>query len=94
MVPLGFVFGLAHGGLFPALMARLFEGVDPAARITLAGLANGLLHLGMMSVFLLGALANHTGFALVFVSAGALVAASAVFFVPGGAPSKRSVAKL
>lgn len=93
MVPLGFVFGLAHGALFPALMALLFEGVDPTARITRAGLANGLLHLGMMSAFLFGALANHTGFVLVFVLAGALVAAAAIFFVPGGAPSKRSVAK-
>ncbi len=88
MVPLGFLFGLVHGGLFPALMALLFEGVDPAARITLAGLANGLLHLGMMSVFLFGALANHTGFALVFESAGALVAASAIFLVPRAVPSK------
>jgi hypothetical protein len=57
------------------------------------GPANGLLHLGMMSVFLFGALANHTEFALVFVLAGALVAASAIFFIPGGSPSKRTVAK-
>ena len=82
LVPLGLMFGLAHGGLFPALMALLFEGVAPNERTWLAGLANGLLNLGMMSVFAFGALASRTGFEVIFVLAGALVATSALLLVP------------
>jgi MFS family permease len=82
MVSLGFVFGLAHGALFPALMALLFKDVDPRDRTWLAGLANGVLQLGMLSVSLFGALADHTGFDLVFILAGALVAVSSVLLVP------------
>ena len=82
LVWLGFGFGLAHGGLFPALMALLFEDVAPGERTWLAGLSNGVLNLGMLSVSLFGALANHAGFEVVFVLAGALVAFSAVFLGP------------
>jgi hypothetical protein len=63
-------------------MALLFEGVAPNERTWLAGLANGLLNLGMMSVFAFGALANRTGFEVIFVLAGALVATSALLLVP------------
>jgi hypothetical protein len=56
--------------------------VDARERTWLAGLANGVLQLGMLSMSLFGALANHTGFELVFVLAGALVAASSVLLVP------------
>ena len=82
MVSLGFLFGLAHGALFPALMALLFKDVEPRDRTWLAGLSNGVLQLGMLSVSLFGALANHMGFEPVFVLAGALVAASSVLLVP------------
>ena len=82
MVSLGFVFGLAHGALFPALMAFLFKDVDPRDRTWLAGLSNGVLQLGMLSVSLFGALANHAGFDLVFILAGALVASSSVLLMP------------
>jgi len=82
MVSLGFAFGLAHGALFPALMALLFQDVDARDRTWLASLSNGVLQLGMLSVSLFGTLANHTGFDLVFVLAGALVAASSVLLVP------------
>jgi MFS family permease len=82
MVSLGFVFGLAHGALFPALMALLFKDVDARDRTWLASLSNGVLQLGMLSVSLFGALANRTGFELVFILAGVLVAASAVLLRP------------
>jgi predicted MFS family arabinose efflux permease len=81
MVSLGFVFGLAHGALFPALMALLFKDVEPRDRTWLAGLSNGVLQLGMLSVSLFGALANHTGFELVFILVGALVAAASVLLM-------------
>jgi inner membrane protein involved in colicin E2 resistance len=45
-------------------------------------MTNGLLNLGMMSVFLFGALADHVGFKVVFVLAGGLVAASATVLIP------------
>ncbi|HJX53625.1 MAG TPA: hypothetical protein VJ801_12735 [Polyangia bacterium] len=61
---------------------HILKDVAPRDRTWLAGLANGVLQLGMLSVSLFGALANHTGFTLVFVVAGALVAASSVLLVP------------
>ena len=82
MLSLGFVFGLAHGGLFPALMALLFKDVEARDRTWLAGLANGVLQLGMLSVSLFGVLADHAGFQLVFVMAGVLVMGSAVLLGP------------
>ena len=74
----GFVFGLAHGALFPALMALVFERVSAAARGPLAALSNSLLHLGMMGVFAFGALAGHTGFPTVFALVGGIVGLSSV----------------
>jgi len=77
LVPLGIGFGLAHGVLFPALMALLFTDASPPTRANLAGLANGVMSLGMLSVMAFGQLANHVGLEAVFVIAGALVAAAA-----------------
>ena len=78
MVALGLVFGLAHGALFPALMAQLFHSTEPAERAKLAGFSNGVLNLGMLTVLGFGQLANHFGLALVFVATGMLVAGSAL----------------
>jgi len=74
----GFVFGLAHGALFPALMALVFERVSASARGPLAALSNSTIHLGMMGVFAFGALAGHTGFPTVFAIVGSLVGLSAL----------------
>jgi MFS family permease len=77
LVYLGLVFGLAHGALFPALMALLFCDADPAERAKLAAFANGVMNLGMLTVLGFGQLANHFGLVSVFLTTGTLVAASA-----------------
>jgi predicted MFS family arabinose efflux permease len=70
---LGVGFGLAHGVLFPSLLALLFDGAEPATRAKLSGLANGVMNLGMLSVFILGQVANHVGLPAVFIATGALI---------------------
>jgi len=77
MVALGLVFGLAHGALFPALMALLFQDAEPAERAKLAAFSNGVMNLGMVTVLGFGQLANHFGLVAVFLATGTLVAASA-----------------
>lgn len=78
MVGLGLIFGLAHGALFPALMALLFQDTKPAERAKLAAFSNGVMNLGMLTVLGFGQLANHFGLALVFVAMGVLLAGSAL----------------
>ena len=85
MVALGLVFGLAHGALFPALMALLFHDTAPAARAKLAAFSNGVMNLGMLTVLGFGQLANHFGLATVFVITGLLVAGSALLRGDAGA---------
>ena len=68
---------MAHGVLFPALMALLFDRARPAERARLAAYSNGVINLGMLTVLGFGQLANHAGLAAVFVVTGGLVAASA-----------------
>lgn len=74
---LGVAFGLAHGVLFPALLALLFDGAPPSTRARLSNLANGVMNLGMLSVFVFGQAANHVGLPAVFIAAGTLILASA-----------------
>jgi MFS family permease len=77
LAPLGVGFGLAHGVLFPALMALLFVDADSTERANLAAIANGVMNVGLLSVLLFGQLANHVGLPAVFVLTGVLVAAAA-----------------
>jgi MFS family permease len=79
---LGLGFGLAHGALFPALMAMLFDQVPPAERARLAAFANGVLNLGMLTVLGFGQLANRAGLAMVFLITGGLVATFALLLSP------------
>jgi MFS family permease len=83
---LGLGFGLAHGVLFPALLAMLFDEVPPADRAHMAALANGVLNLGMLTVLAFGQLANRAGLAVVFLIAGALVASVALLLAPRAGP--------
>ena len=78
IVLLGLGFGFVHGALFPALMALVFLGTEPAERAQLASLANGVMNLGMLSVLGFGQLANHFGLVLVFLATGILVAVSSL----------------
>jgi predicted MFS family arabinose efflux permease len=82
LIVLGLGFGAAHGSLYPALMALLFTDVEPRARTPLAGLANGVIYLGMLSVWGFGQLGNSVGLTSVFVVGGIVVAASALLLAP------------
>jgi MFS family permease len=77
LIGLGLLFGFAHGVLFPALMAMLFQGTKPSERASLAGLSNGVMSLGMLTVPVFGQIANRVGLVPVFLFTGALVSASA-----------------
>ena len=79
LVGLGLVFGLAHGALFPALMALLFHDAEPAERAKLAAFANGVMNLGMLTVLGFGQLANHFGLVSVFLTTGTLLVAASAF---------------
>jgi MFS family permease len=82
LVPLGIGFGVAHGVLFPALMALLFANADPGERAKLAGFANGVVNVGMFSVLGFGQLANRVGLPAIFALTGGLVAFSAWLMAP------------
>jgi MFS family permease len=82
LAPLGVGFGLAHGVLFPALMALLLADAEPAERAKLASFANGATNLGMLTMLAFGQLANHLGLAAVFLVTGALVGAAALLLWP------------
>jgi MFS family permease len=94
IVPLGIGFGLAHGVLFPALMALLFADAEPAERAKLAGFGNGVMNLGLLSVLGLGQLANHVGVAALFVLTGALVAFAAWLLAPAPVQSDAELRSL
>jgi MFS family permease len=79
LAPLGLGFGLAHGALFPSLLALLFDGAEPATRAKLSSQANGVMNLGMLSVFVFGQAANHVGLPAIFIATGALIVASSHF---------------
>ena len=81
MVALGLVFGLAHGVLFPALMAQLFHDTAPSERAKLAAFSNGVMNLGMLTVLGFGQMTNHFGLVSVFLTTGTLVAASALLSI-------------
>jgi MFS family permease len=91
LVVFGLLFGLAHGALYPALMAMLFRESSPAERAPLAGLSNGVMNLGMLTVLAFGQMANHLGLVPVFLITGSLVAASALLVrdVAAESPTKR-----
>jgi MFS family permease len=76
IVALGLAFGLAHGALFPTLMALLFQNAEPEVRSQLAGFSNGVLNLGMLMVLGFGQMANHMGLVPVFVLSGLMVMSS------------------
>ena len=59
-------------------MALLFQDSEPSQRAQLAGVSNGVMSLGMLTVLAFGQMANHLGLASVFLCTGALVAISAL----------------
>jgi len=75
---LGICFGLAHGAVFPAMMALLINATPPHQRPRVLGIANGAMSIGVSSVFGAGALIARIGYPAMFGIAGGVVAASAL----------------
>jgi len=75
---LGICFGLAHGAVYPAIMALLLNNTPPHQRPRVLGIANGAMSVGMSSVFGAGALIGRIGYPAMFGIAGGLVATSAL----------------
>jgi MFS family permease len=84
---LGVLFGLAHGALFPTLMALLFQDAAPSERAKLAGFSNGVINLGMLLVLGFGQMANRLGLVPVFVLSGVLVMTSVALLGPRTQPA-------
>jgi MFS family permease len=72
LVLLGALFGVAHGVVFPALMALILTGTAPAARPRLLAFTNGAINLGIAGVGLLGMVAGRMGYPALFVLTGAV----------------------
>lgn len=74
---LGVGFGVAHGAVFPAMMALLINSAPSQRRPRILGIANGAMSLGISAVFPAGYLVKHLGYPALFAIAGGLVTASA-----------------
>ena len=81
---LGICFGLAHGAVFPAVMALLINNTPPHLRPRVLGIANGAMSIGVSSVFPAGALIARIGYPAMFAIAGGLVALAALLIRRGG----------
>jgi MFS family permease len=74
LLPLGFVFGCAHGIFYPALSALCVEQTSAAERGLVMTLVMGAFRLGnMTSSLLFGWIAERNGYPVVFVLASAAV---------------------
>jgi MFS family permease len=66
LTTLGAAFGVAHGFLFPAMMALSVAGLPVAERGRMLTLANGAFIGGTAGALPLGVLADHAGYPAVF----------------------------
>jgi MFS family permease len=83
LVAVGAAFGLAHGIVFPALMALVLSGVPGTERPRLLGWANGAMNLGIVGLAPLGSVAGAIGYPAVFVATGAVtLTAAAALLAP------------
>ncbi|MES1204382.1 MAG: MFS transporter, partial [Pseudomonadota bacterium] len=85
MAVLGVLFGLAHGAVFPAVMALLINNTSAVRRPRVLGIANGAMSIGISAVFPAGMLVGRFGYPAMFAIAGGLVAASAALIRKEGA---------
>jgi MFS family permease len=98
LLGLGLLFGVAHGTVFPALMALLIHDIAPERRPRILGIANGAMSLGVTAVFAAGVISARIGFPAMFAIAGALATLSAAGLLrtrprqgPGPRPAKDSL---
>jgi MFS family permease len=78
LAALGAMFGIAHGLFFPSLMGMVYVSVPPSGRARVLAQVNACFNGGYVSVAVLGVVAEHAGFGLVYIPIGALVALTAL----------------
>lgn len=82
LVPIGLLFGFAHGLLFPALNALVLEGCGQRERGKVMALYIGSFNLGFaVGPLALGFLADSRGYPAVFVVAGAWCTMALLLFL-------------
>ena len=85
LVVVGGVFGVAHGIIYPALMALVLTDVAPIDRPRLLGWANGAMNLGIIALAPLGTFIQRAGYPRTFASVGlATGLVSLVLLAPSG----------
>lgn len=80
---LGALFGLAHGAVFPAMMALLISHTPAERRPAVFGIANGAMSVGVSAVFPAGLVVARFGYPTMFALAGGLVTISATLIRSG-----------
>lgn len=92
LVVVGAVFGVAHGIIYPALMALVLTDVAASDRPRLLGWANGVMNLGIVALAPLGTLIQRAGYPAAFGELGALTALMAlVLLAPAGRGLRRAL---
>jgi MFS family permease len=85
------VFGVAHGVVYPALMALLLTSVQPTDRPRLLGWANGVMNLGVVALAPLGASIERIGYPLTFFALGVATSLmAALLLAPVGRRLRRA----
>ena len=89
LVPLGALFGVVHGIVFPALMALVLGESAREDRPRLLAFANGAINLGITGLGAIGAIADRVGYPSVFFVTGAITTVTAALLLLQ-APSRRA----
>ena len=91
LVLVGAVFGIAHGIIYPALMALVLTDVAAIDRPRLLGWANGAMNLGIVALAPLGTLIQRTGYPRTFAGVGVATGlVSLVLLAPVGRSLRRA----
>ncbi len=83
---------MAHGIIYPALMALVLTDVAARDRPRLLGWANGVMNLGIVALAPLGSLIQRIGYPAAFGELGAATALmTLVLLAPAGRPLRRAL---
>jgi len=92
LVLVGAAFGVAHGIIYPSLMALVLTDVGARDRPRLLGWANGVMNLGIVALAPLGTLIQRTSYPTAFGELGAVTSLMAlVLLAPAGRRLRRAL---
>jgi hypothetical protein len=92
LILVGAVFGVAHGIIYPALMAMVLTDVAAVDRPRLLGWANGVMNLGIIALAPLGTFIQRAGYTTAFGELGGATALMAlVLLAPAGRGLRRAL---